>query len=55
MAAITMEVAAASSRALRAGSMAPALRLRHYGGRQVSLQELSATGPVIVHFYRGSR
>jgi hypothetical protein len=54
MAAITMEVAVASSRALRAGLMAPALRLRHYGGRQVSLQELSATGPAIVHFYRGS-
>ena len=49
-----MEVAAASSRALRAGSMAPAFRLRHYGGRLVSLQELSATGPAIVHFYRGS-
>ena len=54
MAAITMEVAAASSRALRAGSMAPAFRLRDYGGRLVSLQELSATGPAIVHFYRGS-
>jgi peroxiredoxin len=54
MAAITMEVAAASSRALRAGSMAPAFRLRDHGGRQVSLQELSATGPAIVHFYRGS-
>jgi peroxiredoxin len=54
MAAITMEVAAASSRALRAGSMAPAFRLRDHGGHRVSLQELSATGPVIVHFYRGS-
>jgi peroxiredoxin len=54
MAAITMEVAAASSRALRAGSMAPAFRLRDRGGRRVSLQELNATGPVIVHFYRGS-
>jgi len=54
MAAITMEVAAASSRALRAGSMAPAFRLRDHGGHQVSLQELSATGPAIVHFYRGS-
>jgi peroxiredoxin len=54
MAAITMEVAAASSRALSAGSMAPAFRLRDHGGRQVSLQELSATGPAVVHFYRGS-
>jgi peroxiredoxin len=54
MASITMEVAAASSRALRAGSMAPAFRLRDRGGRRVSLQELSATGPVIVHFFRGS-
>jgi peroxiredoxin len=54
MAAITMEVAAASSRALRAGSMAPAFRLRDRGGRRVSLQELSAAGPLIVHFYRGS-
>jgi peroxiredoxin len=54
MAAIAMEVAAASSRALRAGSMAPAFRLRDHGGRQIGLQELSATGPVIVHFYRGS-
>jgi len=55
MAAITMEVAAASSRALRASSMAPAFHLRDHGGRQVSLQELSATGLVIVHLYRGSR
>src|SRR5579863_1973066 len=54
MAAITMEVAAASSRALLAGSMAPAFRLRDRGGRRVSLRELNATGPVIVHFYRGS-
>jgi peroxiredoxin len=54
MAAIAIQVAAASGRALRAGSMAPAFRLRDHGGRQVSLQELSATGPAIVHFYRGS-
>jgi peroxiredoxin len=54
MAAITMEVAAASRRALRAGSMAPAFRLCDHGGRQVSLQQLSATGPAIIHFYRGS-
>jgi hypothetical protein len=54
IAAITMKVAAVSNRALRAGSMAPAFRLRDHGGRQVSLQELSATGPAIVHFSRGS-
>jgi peroxiredoxin len=53
MAAIAMD-AAASSQALRAGSLAPAFRLRDHGGRQVSLQELSAVGPAIVHFYRGS-
>jgi peroxiredoxin len=54
MAGIAMEVAAASSRPLRAGSMAPAFRLRDHRGRRVSLQELSAIGPAIVHFYRGS-
>jgi peroxiredoxin len=54
MAAIAMEVAAASIRALRAGSMAPAFRLRDHGGRQISLQEISVTGPAIVHFARGS-
>jgi peroxiredoxin len=54
MSAIAMEVAAASHRALRAGSMAPAFRLCDHGGRQVSLQQLSVTGPAIIHFYRGS-
>ena len=54
MAAISMEVAAASSRALRAGSIAPDFRLRDHGGRQFSLQEITASGPAIVHFYRGS-
>jgi peroxiredoxin len=53
MVAIAVE-AAVSKRALRAGTMAPAFRLRDYGGRQVSLQGLSASGPAIVHFYRGS-
>jgi peroxiredoxin len=52
--AITMRAAAVSNRALRAGSMAPAFRLRDYCGQQISLQELSATGPAIVHFCRGS-
>lgn len=54
MAAITIGVAATSSRALRAGSIAPDFRLRDHGGRQFSLQEITATGPAIVHFYRGS-
>jgi peroxiredoxin len=54
MAAITMAVAAASSRALRAGSIAPDFRLRDHGGHQFSFQEISANGPAIVHFYRGS-
>jgi peroxiredoxin len=54
MAAIAMQVAGASSRALRAGSMAPDFRLRDHGGRRVSLHELSAAGPAIIHFYRGS-
>jgi peroxiredoxin len=54
MADVTMEVAAASSRALRAGAIAPDFRLRDHGGRQLSLQQISAGGPAIVHFYRGS-
>ena len=54
MAVITMAVAAASSRALRAGSIAPDFRLPDHRGRQFSLQEISASGPAIVHFYRGS-
>jgi peroxiredoxin len=51
---MTLEAATLANRALRAGSMAPAFRLRDYGGQQVSLQELRNTGPTIVHFYRGS-
>jgi peroxiredoxin len=54
MAVIAMEVAAVSQRALRAGTMAPAFRLRDHGGRQVSLKRLTATGPAIVHFDRGA-
>jgi len=54
MVAITTAAAAASSRALRAGSMAPSFRLRDHRGREVSLQKLLVTGPAIVHFYRGS-
>jgi peroxiredoxin len=54
MAAITMEAAAAFSRALRAGSIAPDFRLQDHGGRQFSLEQISASGPAIVHFYRGS-
>jgi peroxiredoxin len=52
--AMTLEAATLANRALRAGSMAPAFRLRSYGGQQVSLDELISTGPAIVHFYRGS-
>jgi peroxiredoxin len=52
--AMTLEAATLANHALRAGSMAPAFRLRDYGGQQVSLQELCSTGPAIVHFYRGS-
>jgi len=54
MATIAMEVAAASSRALQAGSIAPEFRLRDHSGRRFSLQEISAGGPAIVHFHRGS-
>jgi peroxiredoxin len=54
MAVITIAVAAVSSRALQAGSIAPDFRLRDHRGRQFSLQEISASGPAIVHFYRGS-
>jgi peroxiredoxin len=53
MVAMTLEAATLAKRALRAGSMAPAFRLRDYDGHQVRLQELSNTGPAIVHFYRG--
>lgn len=45
--------AAASSRALPAGALAPAFRLRDHFGAQVSLHELTAGGPAIIHFYRG--
>jgi peroxiredoxin len=51
---MTLEAATLANRALRAGSMAPAFRLRDHGGQHVSLQELIGTGPAIVHFYRGS-
>ena len=51
---MTLEAATLANRALRAGSMAPAFRLRDYGGQQVSLQELIGIGPAIVHFSRGS-
>jgi peroxiredoxin len=54
MVAITMQAAAASCRALRAGSIAPSFRLRDHGGREVSLRKLMVAGPTIVHFYRGS-
>ena len=52
--AMTVEAATLANRALRAGAMAPAFRLRDYGGQQVSLHELTSTGPAIVHFHRGS-
>ena len=52
--AMTLEAATLAKRALRAGSMAPAFRLRDYIGQHISLQELISTGPAIVHFYRGS-
>jgi peroxiredoxin len=52
--AMTLEAATLGNRALRAGSMAPAFRLRDFVGQHVSLQELISTGPAIVHFYRGS-
>jgi peroxiredoxin len=51
---MTLEAATLANRALRAGSVAPAFRLRDYGGQQVSLQDLISTGPAMVHFYRGS-
>ena len=52
--AMTLEAATLASRALRAGSMAPTFRLRRFGGQRVSLHELISTGPVVVHFNRGS-
>jgi peroxiredoxin len=54
MVAMTLEAATLAKRAAQAGSLAPAFRLRDYGGRRVSLQELNRTGPAIIHFYRGS-
>jgi len=54
MVAMTLEAATLAKRAAQAGSMAPAFRLRDYGGHRVSLQELNRTGPAIIHFYRGS-
>ena len=51
---MALEAATLANRALRAGSMAPAFRLRGHSGQQVSLQELISTGPAIVHFNRGS-
>lgn len=51
---VALEAATLANRALRAGSLAPAFRLRDYDGQQVSLQELISTGPAIVHFFRGS-
>jgi peroxiredoxin len=54
MVAMALEAANIARRALQAGSMAPAFRLRDYAGHQVSLQKLTNTGPAIVHFYRGS-
>jgi peroxiredoxin len=51
---MTLEAATLANRALRAGSMAPAFRLRDHSGQQVSLQELISTGPAIIHFNRGS-
>ena len=52
--AMALEAATLANRALRAGSRAPAFRLRDHGGQQVSLQDLCSTRPVIIHFYRGS-
>jgi peroxiredoxin len=52
--ALTLEAATLANRALRAGSMAPTFRLRGFGVQRVSLHELISTGPVVVHFYRGS-
>jgi len=51
---VALEAATLANRALRAGSMAPAFRLRDYGGQHVSLEGLIGSGPAIVHFYRGS-
>jgi peroxiredoxin len=40
-------------RALKAGDLAPAFSLPNAHGRQISLVELLAKGPVILNFYRG--
>jgi peroxiredoxin len=54
MAQITMEVAATSHRALRAGAIAPDFRLCDHAGHRFSLGGITVGGPAVVHFYRGS-
>jgi len=41
------------SRIARAGQKAPEFTLPNAGGREVSLAELVARGPVVLSFYRG--
>ena len=41
------------SRIARAGQRAPAFTLPNASGREVSLAELVARGPVVLSFYRG--
>lgn len=43
-----------AARALKAGDRAPTCSLTDARGRTVGLQELLATGPLVVTFYRGS-
>ena len=40
-------------RSLKAGDKAPSFALPNAKGRQVSLSELLAKGPVVMSFYRG--
>jgi peroxiredoxin len=50
---MSMEVAAISHRALRAGAIAPDFHLSDHSGHQFSLARITAGGPAVVHFNRG--
>ncbi len=45
---------AAASRALGAGARAPLFTLADAHGRHVALEDLLSTGPVVLHFFRGT-
>src|SRR5258708_31292858 len=54
MVAMILEAATLAKRAAQAGSMAPAFRLRDYGGQPVIPPEVNRAGPPLIPFFRGS-